>query len=971
MFFISEFTKMVKEREGALAITDNEGKRNFSYRELDSFSDRIAHKLIRMGIKKGDSVIIVLPRCIEYVAVEIALLKIGAVVVPLIPEYPTDRVSYIEKDSGAVLVIREDFLEDINSEEFNTIDAVNAADDERGMILYTSGSTGKPKGVVYTRGSIDVQIERKCANVRDITPLVFAASATMSFCVTVTEYFRTLILGGHVHIISNEVRSDAKRLSDYYISNNITSGFISPRILRNFKCKSDCLKRVFTASEKVVNIYSDDFEIMNCYGQSETIGTITYFLIDKPYDNTPIGKPESGIDIVIVDSDNNEVPDGTEGQICIIGNLPCEYNNLPEQTKDVFKKLPDGRTFIFSGDMGKKLPDGNVLYLNRNDWMIKIHGQRVEPGEIESVMNTVHGISGSIVKSFDNEDGTMLLCGFYTENKPVEKAAIKNTLEAKLPHYMIPGVFVRMDAFPVNDNGKIDRKSIRRPDFNQLRTGYEKPKNQIEEAICNAMQKVLNLKQIGRNDNFFELGGNSLNAVNLCALCSIEGMAPQIVMIGQTAAKIAEFIAEKSFYPKPALIVSKEIRHKYPLSLSQRYQNSVCTSLGTTIDVIDMTYYFKLGKGVDVDRLKAAVERVVNEHPIYKCHIDIEENSLLVDKTDFCVTEVNISADEFEKYRNKRYKRVRNLKKDQLFEAELIRLDDGSTYLFMCLCHLIYDGKSTNNLLTCISSYYNEKDAPIEEASIFDLIDYEVKLKEDKELIKTAEEVFNENYSDLKRTILFDENESYATGFSMPILEKIKQEDIDAYLKKYGKSILTLFQVAFEITVSRIYRISDFCYMNVHDGRGNKLLNNAHGVFAKSVFMRSGMNKHNNLTEYLGAVEKQYQKLVYYDVLDTFSVVDRYPAIKSGMTLNYREAPSMSLKLGEEKIRSEYLTEFFTVNKPFTPMDFMINRLPNDMGYTVAFASAKVSEEFGRNFVKTFDSTVCELLRGEEDGIYC
>ncbi|WP_026508485.1 AMP-binding protein [Butyrivibrio sp. MC2013] len=969
MYFISEFAAKVAELKDSVAITDRDGKRSLTYGELDSLSSKIAHKLAVSGVLKGDSVIIILPRISEYIACEIALLKLGAVVVPLIPDYPQERVAYIQKDSGAKMLIREDFLEGIDSEDA-VCDIVDAGDDERAMILYTSGSTGKPKGVVYTRSNVDAHITRMSPFLEEINPLVFAASATMSFCVTVMEYLCNLSLGAHVHMISDPVRSDAGLLASYYTDNHIRTGFISPRILKLFDYKGADLVRVLTASEKVVNIYSDDYEIYNCYGQSETIGIITKFRIDKLYDNTPIGKALTGADIVIIDGDGNELPDGDEGQICIIGNFPCEYNNLPDQTSQVFKKLPDGRTFIYSGDIGKKLPDGNVVYLNRNDWMIKIHGQRVEPGEIESVMNTVDGVTSSIVKAFDNDDGTMLLCGFYTESKPVDKAAIKKGLEDKLPHYMIPGVFVRMDAFPVNANGKIDRKSIKKPDFNQLMAAYEKPENEIEEKICQAMQKILKLGLVGRNDNFFELGGNSINAVNLCAECSVEGIAPQIVVIGQTPAGIAALISDKSFYSKPALEISHKVGDVYPLSTSQRYQNTVCTSLGTTIDVIDMTYYFKLSDTVDTDRLSAAVDKLVNDHPIYKSHIDIENNRLNVSHEEFHITRVEIPAGDFESYRSKRYTRVRDMRVDPLFEAELISLDDGSIYLFICICHLIYDGKSLENMLACISAYYNDQEGPVEEASIFDLIEYEGRVSQDSGLIEAARKVFEDNYKGLKKTEFFASEKKYATAFSMPILQNIKQSEIDDFLKRYSTSILTLMQLAMEITVNKVYGEKDFCYMNVHDGRGNSLLNNAHGVFAKAVFIRSGLGKYGSLKEYFEGIEKQYQKLVYYDILDTFDLVDKYPAIKSGLTVNYRNAPSMSLKLGDEKFRTDFLIEFFTVNKPFTDMDFMINRWPGDMGYTVSFASAKVSEEFARSFVGSFDEALTRIIKGEEDGIY-
>lgn len=967
MFFIDSYRQKVKECADKPIITERDGERTLSYQEFDQISNRIAGLLVNKGIKKGDHVIILLSRCSEYIAAEIALLKLGAVIIPLIPEYPKERIDYIRKDSGAVLVIDQLFLDelygDLGDSEF--VPKVEDADgDERAMIVYTSGSTGNPKGVVYNRNHIDAEVIRKCECVKNVKPLVFAASATMSFCVVITEYHRTISLGGHVHMISDEVRSDAEKLADYYAAHQITAGFISPRILRNFKSKSSSLQRVFTASEKIVNIYSEQFDIVNCYGQSETVGSIAEFLIDRFYDNTPIGKPVKGIDIIISDAEGNKAADGEEGQICIIGDIPYEYNNLPEQTAKTFRRLPDGRTFTYTGDIGKILPDGNLLYLNRNDWMLKIHGQRVEPGEIEAVMNKVEGITASIVKAFDNEDGTMLVCGFYTESKPVDKNEIKEMLEKHLPHYMIPGTFVKMDAFPVNPNGKIDRKSIGRPDLNSLKTAYEKPENEIEEALCLAMEKILQIDRIGRNDNFMELGGNSLNAVMLCAESGIKGIAPQIVIIGQTPAAIAKMIMEKQFSEKPEIQISGTIRETYPLSFAQRYQYDVCSSYNTPIDTIDMQYYFLLDEEVDLNKLKQAVADVVNEHPIYKSHIDIENNLLITDDEVFSVKETTLSEEEFAKYRDHYYRRVRDYRKDPLVQAEIIKTNDEKVYLFLCLCHLIYDGKTLKNFVSAIEENYNDETKTPEQATIFDLIDYEEKLKADTELTKKAMEVFEENYKDLKPTELFDGKEKYDTGFSKRILEGISQEEIDVCLKKYGISVLTLFEGAMEMTVEKIFDVNDFCYMNVYDGRTNHLLNDAHGVFAKAVFVRSS-DKSGSLKEVFEQIENQYQKLVYFDVVNTFDIVRKYPAIRSGITFNYRDLLPLFLRLGEKRYGMEFIYEFYEVNKPYTDFDCLVNKLPLGYGYNMTISSAKINVELAEKFATEFDETVKAIIKAE------
>lgn len=967
MYFLDKFSELVKICGDAPALTDSDGKRTLSYRQLDELSVQIACKLKKSGVGKGSRVIIVLDRCVEYVATEIALLKLRAVIVPLIPSYPKERIEYIKSDCNVSCIVTKNFIDDIKDVSLcECTTCENFSDEDTAMLIYTSGSTGNPKGVVYSAGNLDAQIIRKSQCVEDIKPLIFAASATMSFCVTVTEYLRTLAVGGHIHMISEEVRSDVKRLSDYYTENHITSGYISPRILKMFDCNSDDLKRVFTAGEKVVNLYSDKYEIVNCYGQSESVGAITEFVIDKQYDNTPIGKPVSGLEIIIMDKDGKEVKDGEEGQICIIGNLPCEYNNLPEQSKKTFRKLSDGRTFIYTGDIGKKLSDENIVYLNRMDWMIKVHGQRVEPGEIEGVMNTVDGVTGSIVKAFEKEDSTMILCGFYTESHPVDKNIIRKELEKKLPHYMIPGVYVKLDSFPVNANGKIDRKSIAMPDFSEARAEYEAPENEIEEIICYAMQKVLGIDKIGRNDNFIELGGNSINAVTLCEKCGIKGLAPQLVMIGQTPCKISELLEKSDFCIKPEIEICGKIKDEYPLSMAQKYQLDVCNAYNTPIDVIDMTYYFKLDADVDVKRLICAIEKVVNAHPIYKCHVDTKNNRLITDAGEFTVKEIFVKASEFEDYRISRYKKVRNILTDPLIDAEILHIDDGGIYLYLCLCHMVYDGETLRILLNEISAEYDGKEGEEEKASIFDMIDYEEKLRCDNQLTDSAWKAFDDNYMDLSCGQLFKEDDHFETAYSMQILTGIREEKINEFLRTNNISILTLIEAAMEKTIEKKFGVSDFCYMNVYNGRCDHRLANSHGVFAKSVFMRSSVKDCHEAKKLFKEIENQYQRLVYFDVLDTFDVVEKYPAIRSGITLNYRDFLTLSIDLGGKTYIGDFLYEPYEINKPFTDFDFIVNKMPKGYGYNVVLSSAKVTGDFAKAFAEKFDAIMCEIINSND-----
>ena len=978
MFIIEEFTRKTIYCGSAPAITDMNGRRTLTYLELVALSDRIAGKLLQLGVRKGDCVILILPRISEYIAAEIALLKIGAVIVPLIPEYPDERVSFIKKDCDAALVIREDFLRSLEGFRQEALvpdeapDISESRDAERGMIIYTSGSSGFPKGVVYTRSNMDAQILRKQSGLKDIHPLIFAASASLSFCVAVTEYFTTLTMGGHIHMISNEVRSDTERLSEYYKAHEITCGFISPRILKGFVSRSTCLKRVFTIGEKAVKLFSSDFEIVNSYGLSETVGGICAFVIDRSYDNTPIGRPLRGIEIIVTDHDGNEVADGQEGQLCVIGNLPRQYNRLPGETEKVFRLLPDGRSLVCTGDIGKKLPDGNLLYLNRSDWMIKLHGQRVEPGEIESVMNSVSGINGSIVKAFENEDGTMLLCGFYTEKRPVKKESILAMLKAKLPPYMMPGAFVRMDAFPINQNGKTDRKAIGRPDLSVIKAAYEKPENEIEEAICIAMQEVLHIDRVGRNDDFFELGGNSVNAAALSSISGLKGLSIRDIMLGRTPAGIALQYEKNTDIRKPVLDHKYRPEREYPMTLSNHYFFYDAGSIGEPIDWTDVRYLYRLDRTVDEGRLRQAIENSLRAHKVYGIRFSQSGMILRNEAYDPTVGEVTIEPERFGAYRMKKSSQKRDLLRQALFEFEIVHA--GKTrFLYMNLSHLVADQVSINLLYDEISDRYEGREPVREDYDYFDVAAYEGELK-DSVFRREALRFFDMQLGSFKGMPAGASGNYPICSVSREIDAGLSQTQKTEFLKRNGVSESTYIHAALFLTLAKFLDQNRLICQIFHSGRDGSSYDNLHGCVARATLLRADIDRKKATGDFLNELQKTWQDTVYYDVIPIQELVGRYPQAESFISLNYRGNMKRSFHLGEKKLPSLPLGYLAGFSHRQAWLQFYIDELADGKLAIDVFGEGYFSYQETERLVSAFERAlglilVCERVDAILKGI--
>ena len=969
MSFTSQLSDVMREYADCPAITDRNGERTLSYRELNALCARAASKLKALGIRRGESVAVNMDRRMEYIAAELAILRIGAVVIPLIPDYPKERVDYIRKDADVRLIMEADFFRELpEREEDVAVPWRDFPEDSKEFIFYTSGSTGKPKGIIYRDRAVVKGIQRNLeGGFREVKPYIYGASATMTFTASLVDYYRNFLLGGHVHMLSDEVRSDVEKLEDYYEKAGITVGYMPPRMLKLYQNRDKDLQLVFTASEKVSGIYSPDYRILNELGMTETLCSYCAFLIDREYENTPVGKPQGDVTIRLLDEDGNEVPQGEEGIIVPTGTFPYEYNNLPEESAKTFRPEPDGRISIYTGDIGRMLPDGNLLYVNRADWMMKIHGQRVEPGEIESVMKEVPGVESAVAKAFEQEDGSMLLCGFYTTCAPVEKETIREHLDGRLPHYMIPSVLVWMERFPVNANQKTDRKAIRCPDLTQQLTSYEKPEGPVETAVAKAMEKMLRLPKIGRNDNFLELGGNSMNAHLLAQTCRIEGVTPQLIMLGKTPAKIAGLLTKQD--PRPRLTTHAGRMARYPISLAQHYQYDVCTSLGKNMNLYDMILYYELDSDVDTESLKQAIEQTVQEFPVYRSRINIKEKWMEIDPS-FRVRDLSLSEEEFGTFRRARLEEPRHFTGDPekdapLFDAAIIR-QGGKTYLFLDFCHIIYDGAGMKLFLDTVSAKMEGTEGPAEKFSIFDLACHEQSIRQ-THFFRKAWDFYDGYYRGMEQELdLFDETADSDLRVSRQLLKKTGKEELDQFLKRMGISILTLFQGALELTVRKLSGRTDFTYMNIYDGRIFAELENTQGVLARAVFVRASAQPEQTVREYLAGVQESYQQLVYYDVVDTPELIRKHPKIRSGICLNFRTVPEpLCLKGKPLKWNEAYVKELLDAHKAFTVFDLGIDNSRDGKEHFARIVSAKASAGFAEKFLMVYDSILMKLMESE------
>ncbi|WP_026510523.1 AMP-binding protein [Butyrivibrio sp. LC3010] len=537
---LQEYTAKAADKQ---ILFDEVSVKGITYRQLNEMSGKIYAWLKSQGIGKEDFVLIRLPRGVKPVIAMIGIWKAGAAWALVEDTYAPERIEYIRNDCGC-----KNEISVANWEEIMRLEPLEGHEktDEHdaAYAIYTSGTTGKPKGVLHEFGNLQRAIDSVSVDGR--TPFnendSLATLAPMNFVATVIVILCALnVFCGKNYIVSYETIKNPGALAMFFLKKRITITFLTPSYVRKIgKNTGPFLRMLFVGSEPANDIYLDNVDIINIYASSESGFAVGFFKIDKAYETCPIGWPQVDTKIYLKDENGTDVPQGEMGEICYENPYVRGYINLPEETKKHFKN-----GLYYSGDLARIDENRNLLILGRLGDMIKINGNRIEPAEIEAAIKEELGIDWCAVRGFD-KDGKSFLCAYFTDDMEVDSAVVRKNLLKRLPYYMIPSYFMKIDKIPMKANGKFDRPGLPQPDISNFVSDYVAPSNDVEKTICEGMEKVLKLSKVGVNDDFYELGGDSLSSIELITVCqkSLKSLNAGIVFRGRTPKNIAQIYSE-------------------------------------------------------------------------------------------------------------------------------------------------------------------------------------------------------------------------------------------------------------------------------------------------------------------------------------------------------------------------------------------------------------------------------------------
>ncbi len=557
------FEEQAEKNPDAIALVCRNER--LTYRELNSRANRLAHAirayyrtLRDRDILPDTPIGICMGRSVGMIVTMLGILKAGAVYVPLDPDYPRDRLRFMMDDAVAPLVITElDMLEKLlflNELDYGVIsldggwEFISRFPDTNpepvsgpgnlAYIIYTSGSTGRPKGVMITHLNA-VNFTCNEIAIRNITRgdkiLEFAS---INFDAAVTDIYPALLSGATLHIAHDEIRKDPEALFRYYREHAFTGTTITPVVLHAMPKESlPDLKAIVVGgdvcNDEDVRFWSQGRKLINAYGPTECTVIATELVFNEHSRHSEIGRPISNVKAYILDSSMNPVPVGVAGELYIGGvGVGRGYLNRQELTRERFIANPFATRqerdqkrnlrLYRTGDRVRWQPSGSIDFLGRVDFQVKIRGFRIEPGEIEAMLSLHSEIKECAVVPYD-DGGEKRLAAYIVpvpDHAPA-LAQLRAHLKQQLPDYMIPSVFVQMEALPLSPSRKIDRQALPAPDeFNILKDStsprhYCAPRTQQEERVAQIVRQIMNMERISVTDDLFDLGAHSLTAARM------------------------------------------------------------------------------------------------------------------------------------------------------------------------------------------------------------------------------------------------------------------------------------------------------------------------------------------------------------------------------------------------------------------------------------------------------------------------
>uniref|UniRef100_A0A2P1CZA6 AptC n=1 Tax=Nostoc sp. FSN-E TaxID=2027337 RepID=A0A2P1CZA6_9NOSO len=896
------FEQQVTKNPDNLAVVFE--SQDLTYQQLNEKANQLAHYLIQNYQIQPDTLIgISVERSLEMIIGVLGILKAGGAYVPIDPNYPPERIQFMLRDSGISVLLTQSFLKEklpltalkhqviyLDKEAFTEESKINpypqSKPENLAYVIYTSGSTGKPKGVMIEHKAI-VNLALGWMETFQFQPnsrlLQFGS---FSFDLSIGEIATALSAGACLYLANQETLLPSQTLVDFLTEHKITHLFSPPSALATLpKANLSNLQSIGVGGEacpaELVSEWGTERRFYNCYGPTECTVIVSISLCLPNGKKPSIGKPSPNLRIYILDANNQPLPPGIPGELCVAGvGLARGYINRPETTFEKFIEIDlFGKTerVYKTGDLARWINDGNLEYLGRMDEQIKLRGFRIELGEIEALLLQHSSVQEAVVILYEIDSNPRLVAYITATEKSANVAdEVRDYLKNRLPNYMIPSQIMVLEKLPLTTNGKLDRRALPAPNTT-ISSSLEMPVTPTEELLASLWQGLLKIQSVGRSDNFFELGGHSLLATQLVArirdIFRVEVPVRKIFeqsILSELAREIDKASASVALPP----ISPQSENEPKTLSFAQSRLWFLAQLEGKgNSSTYNMPFALQLDGILNVEALRQSLTYLLERHTSLRSYFPaLEGEPQVVAKNiaDIEVLEIadlqalppKIQAETVQRLSDLHAQEPFDLNTDCLFRAKLLQLGEQKNVLLINMHHIISDGWS----MGVFKREWEQAYAAYARGSTPNLSPLPIQYSDyaawqrswlQGEILENLENYWKQQLSDAPRLLELPTDyprpaqQSYQGEREEFCLSKELTQQLKYLSQQQGVSLFMTLLTAFNILLSRYSRQEDLCVGSGIANRTHSYTEGLIGFFVNSLVLRSKIKPEQSFSELL------------------------------------------------------------------------------------------------------------------------
>ena len=912
---VSLFCQQAKATPDNIAVVFKDKK--YTYQEVDEISDRIAgyvSEKVKGNSEKSEPVVSVLiPRC-EWMAIaSLGVLKAGCAYQPLDPSYPKERLNFMMQDADAKLLIADVELRDIVDEykgevlltkDIPSLPALTEEDNSQlstlnsslkpnslFILLYTSGSTGVPKGCQLEHGNL-VCFCHWYQRYYDLKPEHnVAAYASYGFDACMMDMYPALTCGASVYIIPEELRLDLVSLNEYFEQNNITHSFMTTQVGYQFatSIENHSLKHLSVGGEKLASLTPPtDFTLTNIYGPTESTVCITNFDVTKTIKDIPIGTALDNVKLYIVDNAGHRLPVGAAGELWVSGpQVSRGYLNCPEKNAEVFidnpfvslnpqPSTPNSKyTRVYrTGDIVRYLPDGNIQFVGRKDGQVKIRGFRIELKEVEAIIREFPGIKDATVQAFDEEGGGKFIAAYIVSDDQIDINALNNFILDQKPPYMVPAVTMQIETIPLNQNQKVNKKALPKPEKKAVGMEVESnvPMNVLEQEIHQIIAEIINNEDFGVTTILGYVGLTSIMSIKLAIQINKRfGVTLDSKALAKTGSvqsienEILKFMMSGSAAKQEGAETKHADMSNIPLSYAQMgvYVDSIKNPEST---IYNTPLIARFPKDVNIKLLVSSVETLVKTHPMLQAHFG-SAGADIVQIVDFdqpiVITQSQHAEKDIPSYKLEFIKPF-NLRQGPLYHIEIVTTEEW-VYLMMDIHHLVVDGGSFDVLLEQLFELLNGQEIEPETFTYADFVAAQ-KAAESSEEYAAARDFFQGRLGNVEGVteVPSDLTNPLDQGTVGTIYSPLDFDAIDNFCRQHNISPAHHILAATFYALSRFTNNEQLCITTISNGRSDLRISNTVGMFVNTLALSAEIGEQTVL-EFLNETSKNFDETLQHE----------------------------------------------------------------------------------------------------------